>query len=246
MKEKEKFYNVEILTDCFCKIGEGKPEIRGTSIRGMIREWTKLLHGNPDEVWGGMGGKASKVGIAVVNICNEKVKSPLLPHKAGTSPLAIKAGASFDLVLTRLVGCTDQQWETAKLNVKNWLLIGCLGQRANRAAGSVWNSTLAFESKEKFLAELKAIRFILVSNEGFDNSEAVRTIASDTVNNSECFGCITPRTPSPVKMKVIKIADKFHLLLFAERFELLRKAISLLNADNRNNENWRKVTFDVI
>lgn len=251
MKEKCVIYNIEILTDCFCKIGDGKPEIRGTSIRGMIREWTRLLGGNPDNVWGGKGGNAGKVGIAISNVNSEKSDSFLMPHKGGNKPSAIEAGATFELVLSRLVGCTDQMWYEAKKNVENWLLLGCLGQRANRAAGSVWNSDWNYKSKKDFLAK-SPTNCVLLSNEGFDDPEKVRTIASDTVaGHPEIFGDIkrkddygSKRISSPIKMKVIKIDGKFHLLLFAKQMDILTKAVKLVKYDRPDNENWSKVSFE--
>ncbi len=251
MKEKKMIYNIEILTDCFCKIGEGKPEIRGMSIRGMIREWTRLLGGNPDDVWGGKGGNAGKAGIAISSISSRKTDSFLLPHKGGIKPSAIEAGATFELVLSRLVGCTDQMWIEAQKNVENWLLLGCLGQRANRAAGSVWNSDWNFKSQKEFL-EKSPTKNILLSNEGFNNPEEVRIIASDTVaGHPDIFGDIkrkddyrSERVSSPIKMKVVKIAGKFHLLLFAKQPIILVKAVKLVKYDRPDNKNWSKVSFE--
>ena len=244
MIEREKIYHIELLTPSFCKIGDGKPEIRGTSIRGMIREWKKNLRQErqTDEIWGGHGGQASKVGIAVKNIEQEKGSVLLLPHKHSTKPQAILAGATFDLVLSRLVGCTESLWETAKQDVNNWLLLGCLGQRANRAAGSVWNSDCSFNSKQEFLDQCPVNCNICISNEGFDDTEEVRTIASDTVKVTQYFGSFNPRTPSPTKMKVIEIATKYHLLMFAQN-NILHDAIKLLKTGRPHNQNWNKVTF---
>lgn len=244
MKETMMTYNIEILTDCFCKIGEGKPEIRGMSIRGMIREWTRLLGGNPDNVWGGKGGNAGKVAISVSNVNSRKTNSLLLPHKGGTKPSAIEAGATFDLGLSRLVGCTDQMWSEVKRNVENWLLLGCLGQRANRAAGSVWNSAWNYQSKKEFWEKSPA-KSIFLSNEGFNDPEEVRIIASDTVaGHPDIFGDFKKHESSSVKMKVVRIAGKFHLLLFAKQQIILVKAVKLVKDDRPDNKNWSKVSFE--
>ncbi len=244
MIEKIKIYNVELLTPSFCKIGEGKPEIRGTSIRGMIREWKSLLGlgRQVDIIWGGRGGQASKVGISVNIINQEKGSVPLLPHKHSNKPQAILEYSTFDLTLTRLVGCTESLWEEAKQDVKNWLMLGCLGQRANRAAGSVWETSFSFDSTVDFLKQCPNYGYMKISNESFDNPEEVRKIASDTVNNTRYFGSFKPRTPSPTKMKVIKIADKYHLLMFAKT-DILNGAITELKINKHDKTNWDKVKF---
>lgn len=236
-------YKIELLTPSFCKIGNGKPEIRGTSIRGMIREWKELLGGNADAVWGGRGGNASKVGIAMKNVEQEKGTASLLPHKGGTKQQAILAGATFDLILTRLVGCTDKLWEEAQKDVSNWLLLGCLGQRANRAAGSVWNTNWYFSSKQEFINQCPDNIEIRISNEGFDDAAAVRTIASDTVKVPRYFGSFKPRESSPTKMKVIKIGSKYHLLMFAARDDILDGAIRELKVNKVDKTNWNKITL---
>lgn len=241
--DKEAVYTVELLTPSFCKIGLGKPEIRGASIRGMIREWKQLLGGNSDKIWGGKGGNASKVGIAIKNIEQEKGSVSLLPHKGGTRSQAILAESTFDLVLTRLVGCTETLWSEAQQDVTNWLLLGCLGQRANRAAGSVWDSSFYFISKEEFLEKCPRSCYVKISNEGFGDVEDVRIIASDTVKIPRFFGSFQPRTPSPTKMKIIKIGEEYHLLMFAKEQNILDGAIRELKINKPDKTNWDKVSF---
>jgi len=249
-KEKEKVFNIILLTPCFCVGAKNKepnrvPEIRGASIRGMIREWIKLLGGNPDLIWGGKGGNASKVSIRISNINNYKEsREPILPHKGGTSQLAIFPKTTFDLVMNRLVGCTEKLWEEAKQDVENWLLLGCLGQRANRAAGSVWNTNWKFCSINDFFQQSKILDSfdIYISEDGFECASEVREIASDTVNNIKYFGSFNPRTPSPTKMKVIKIADKFHLLLFSNKRNILDGAIRELK-NKHDPHRWKNLNF---
>lgn len=214
MIEKQKTYSVELLTPSFCKIGKDKPEIRGASIRGMIREWKNLLGGNPDRIWGGKGGNASKVGIDLEYIVTSTSDIHLLPHKDGNLSKAVDKGGSFDLIINRLVGCSDSMWNEAKKDVENWLILGCLGQRSNRAAGSVWCEDLGVDSIEKLKESFSALKGELYISSSFDDPLEARKTASDTVKNTEFFGSFKPRTPSPIKMKVIQFSSTDYRILF--------------------------------
>lgn len=247
MTEKQKTYSVELLTPCFCKIGDGKPEIRGSSIRGMIREWKRLLGGNPDNLWGGAGGNASKIGIDLKNVVTTKSSHQLLPHKGGTSPKAVDEGGTFTLVLNRLVGCSEPMWNEAKQDVKNWLVLGCLGQRSNRAAGSVWCDAFGIDSQVQLKSSFGHTPGYIYISSTFTNPLIARETASDTVDgNPRHFGSFNPRKSSPIKMKIIKFdEDDYRILFFAKNRRLIQEGFQLLQ-EKPDNHRWRDVLITLL
>jgi CRISPR type III-B/RAMP module RAMP protein Cmr1 len=147
MNLETKKFKFEILTPCFSGTALGKfadnPEIRVPPIRGNIRLWHNILLGedNVKRVWG-LAEKentyASKVSVKLIDTQCEIVEASILPHKKSGSPFAIKECSIVEFELVRLVGCTDIDWKNAEKATKLWLLLGGMGARANRAAGSVW------------------------------------------------------------------------------------------------------------
>lgn len=245
MKERIKEYRVTLLTPCFCKVGKGKPEIRGASVRGMIREWCRLLGGKPEAVWGGTGGNSSKVGLEVK--CNNlKTETyPILPHKnsGGGVEKAIDHNETFQLKLSRLVGCSDSAWSMAKSDLENWLVVGCLGQRANRAAGSVWSEDLGIETESELRDYVQRFRGGFALAGWFKNASDARATASDTIENPRLFGSFKPRKPSPVKMKVVRLEESdYRILLFAQNSGLINDAEKELK-NKHDNARWKHVEF---
>ena len=156
--------------------------------------------------------------------------------KAESERPAVQPQAMFTLTLQRLVGCTALEWNVAQSAVKLWLLVGCLGLRSNRAAGSVWplgkwpdGSAIPITTAEfKMQLQTLGLRWA-VSIAGLTSGptvEGLRATASDTVNDVTLFGGIKPsRKPSPVKFKVIKLGNMVGLLIVA------RTAPELVNAE---------------
>lgn len=248
MLEKSKIYKVRLLTPCFCKgADKNSPEIRPPSIRGMIRKWVRLRGEKPDAVWGGPGRNASKVSVSVDSFgkleADKTLRSPLLPHKGNPRAVSIKEGTTFTMNLTRLVGCSDELWKKAKRDVETWLLLGCLGQRANRAAGSVWCEYLNFHSKRKEML-LDNYYNIKVFDKLFDKAEDARTTASDTVKDETFFGNFSPRIPSPIKMKVIPFERKYKLLWVTEKkYDFMEQALQALKR-KQDPKRWQDMEFE--
>lgn len=261
MTERTKDYNIELLTPCFChgEDSRNNPEIRVASIRGQIREWRRMRGREKyaiEDVWGGDKNsmKASKIGLELPWDTASTPSEPLLPHKGSPKRDAIPHTTTFMLKLRRLVGCTDTLWAEAKRDVQTWLLLGCLGQRANRAAGSVWRLDWRFASIEDFRKQLLSVQIpqnwdVRLCDQAFDDAEEVRTVASDTVRNQKYFGDIprkedrnSKRLPSPTKMKVIRVGNAYRLLLMAKTSDLLDDAIECLKA-KPSPERWQNLTF---
>jgi len=256
---KQQAYHVVLLTPSFCHGADpnGDGELRVASIRGHIREWRRMRgreYHAVEEVWGGTNGSkmlASKVALELVDVQNANSQpTPLLPHKNGPKRGAVRQGAAFTLVLRRLVGCTDELSKEAKRDVETWLLLGCLGQRSNRAAGSVWCTDWPMNTVDDFRQRLRKLTVppswdIRISRQTM-TAEKARETASDTKDGSpHLFGSIKPRKPSPTKMKVVRIGGDCRLLLFAARPGILDQALRELR-NKPDSARWRDLQFDSV
>jgi len=135
----------------------------------------------------------------------------------------------FTLRLRRLIGCTNDDWTAAQKAMKLWLLLGCLGLRANRAAGSVWPVDPWVPQNQTTLeTELSSLGLngweVALIGQGLGKSPGLlRETASDTIRQpspARLFGGINPREPSPVKFKVIRLGDAHCLLAAAPRQQI--------------------------
>ena len=255
-----KQYTITLNTDCFCKRFANQPEIRVPSVRGMIREWARIAgrgESHVSTVWGDAAGSgsASKIGLDIIPpIFGDRAsKSDLLPHSDDDrkrSPTAcVDAYTTCTLHITQLPGCTTVMWRQAQDDIETWLLLGCLGQRSNRAAGSVWNDAWYYNSLQELREKVRSLRItgldIRLCTKPMDADEA-REIASDTVVNETYFGCIKPkRKPSPVKMKVIPMGDAHRLMLVSPKNVSLDQAINLLKGGGHR-DRWANLQFESI
>lgn len=231
-------FDFEFLTPCFSGTAEGKNAessvLRVPPIRGHVRMWHVSLFGATDAnaVWGSTAGdgSGSKVGVALKSwISESKNDAAILPHKKSAFRVALPWGSRATLILTRLPGCTSTQWDHAEKATKLWLLLGTLGLRSARAAGSVWPSgswvpqdTAALKSTLAALGYKQPVQQVdstILSDKSmsYEKNEALRLrhAASDTVGgSSQYFGDIRPaRKPSPLKMKVAILSGSPVLLL---------------------------------
>lgn len=231
-------FDFEFLTPCFSGTAEGKNAessvLRVPPIRGHIRMWHVSLFGAADAnaVWGSTAGDGcgSKVGVALKSwISESKADAAILPHKKSAFRVALKVGSPATLVITRLPGCSSNQWEHAEKATKLWLLLGTLGLRSARAAGSVWPSgswvpqdAAALKTTLNTLGYKQPVQQVDAAilkdkSLAYEKNDALklRHAASDTVGGSpRLFGGINPtRQPSPLKMKVALFATGPVLLL---------------------------------
>lgn len=219
-----------LLTPCFSGTALGKlddhAEMRVPPIRGHVRFWHRQLFSAADanRVWGctnGNEGNASRVAIRFVGDVSKKHSQPraeLLPHKEnpnhrGPRP-ALCDGERFAIQVQRLVGCSNDDLDHAQRAVKLWLVLGCLGLRSNRAAGSVWplNNWVpvcpdSLKTTIKNLG-LSGWSVALVGLGQGKTEDELRETASDTIAGTPhrpVFGGINDREPSPTKFKVVMI-----------------------------------------
>jgi hypothetical protein len=230
MKLATESHPFTLLTPAMIGGAEGKlaaAEMRVSSIRGQVRWWHRKAGLIPsfNEVWGQTDGAviASKVSLVLEpSTPVAHLGASILPHdlsKSGPPRDAVAPGQSFTLTLRRLVGCRDAHWTAARKAVKLWLLLGGLGLRVNRAAGSVWplgdwvpKDEETFKALVLELGYTQPVQFAAAALAS--TQQDLRRHASDTVKGSpHLFGEIKPRIPSPLKMKVICLGQEHRLLL---------------------------------
>jgi hypothetical protein len=257
-------YSFKLLTVCFCggADSQGAPaEMRIPSIRGQVRLMHRELSSvqEVNRIWGSTtdGSGASRVGM-VLDSANpprpETSRTHILPHKRQGSRPAIAEGRVFSMTLQRLVGCTNTDWEAAQKALKAWLILGCLGLRSNRAAGSVWPVPSKNEDGKwipQSAAELgNTLRgygcqrsLWLVDAPVGTTAENLRCIASDTVKNELLFG--DTEHSSPTKFKVVLLNGQPRLLVSAPtspssiNVAALRRALS--GPNKAGTYNWLPV-----
>ena len=242
-------YTFKLLTACFCggADNQGAPaEMRVPSIRGQIRSWHHEIAGanTMNRIWGSTAGQTNASRVAL--ICDATIlpraaqpRTCILPHKNQGPRPALAADQTFTVTLQRLIGCTTDDWKAAQNAVKLWMLIGCLGLRANRAAGSIWPTG-------EWVPQTSAHLRIMLQDLGFKwpaqlvdtpeetKAEELRRLASDTVKGRrELFGEIEPRNSSPTKFKVIELENRPRLLVTAPPSVRLTDVRAALSGTNK-------------
>ena len=215
----------------------GPAEVRIASIRGQVRAWHRKAGLTPacDEVWGRAADgatTASRVSLSLLPQLKAETHKdePILPHHpVGGIRSAVTHNQTFTLRLTRLIGCNSDHWQAAQNAVKIWLLLGGLGLRSSRAAGSVWPVDDP-ASAPWVPADPSALRqclitlglartsLALIGLGCSSDAKILRTTASDTVEQSEVFGAIRPhRIPSPTRFKVARFSGGLCLIATADQ-----------------------------
>lgn len=223
---------IKFLSPCFCGgADQNAPELRAPSIRGHLRRWHTRLFNETDMkvVWGSVGGGASRIQLRVETFGQSIHSSPLLPHKQqGNSPRNGLVAGTFNVLLSSRHA---MDLDRAEKSLKLWSLLGALGTRANRAAGSVWPVVDAPRTPVSLGSELKDLGFskgqIRIAKEA-GTADELRKAASDTLSVPHLFGSAKPRKESPLKIKMVELSDGLHLLLFAEQNGVIDSALQEL------------------
>jgi len=226
-----------------------KPEVRAASIRGQLRFWTRLLYGGPDGeylLFGGVKGKlhgypdeavASGVVFRVQAVNSPQPRSfDLCPHDSGKGQRpALPPGARFDLRWFERLRHSEDRISRLNNVLLTWELLGGLGARTTRAAGSVWPVDYSPEVAD-FMQKLKGLPIpssvrVQVLGRTESDPETLREIATDTVKgpgrntgatkgllagNPLGFASGQERKASPLKLKVGRYADGYRLIAVAD------------------------------
>ena len=251
-------YEFELLTPCFCHgaFPEEVAEMRVPSIRGHLRRWHRLLYGEEDmkQTWGTAGREvvSSRVILRLMTSdgkAEEWEPQQVLPHakrelygkrephakreQKTFSRSALKSGMSYRLLVSFRPLTSEQVRERVDQVITSWLYLGCVGMRSTRAFGSVW-------PKDKFPDLIEFSRTVKTAAEKLAIKVSVKTlsspnlaICSDTLSgaeNEQYFGYVhgKERLTSPLKMKYIRLADGFHLVLYAECDAIISGALMQL------------------
>lgn len=227
---------VEFLTPGF---GRGAydyvPEIREPAIRGLVRWWVRALGGkffDQKRIFGAVqgGATASRLVFRVSSVSGSFTKADALPHKLSRRQRApadvFAAGSCFHLdVLARRGVLSANDQITVKNALDAWVLLGMIGRRGNRAAGSLWKPGWT-PTAEEFQDELKRLAIpgdliVRILNPAVADPENLRLDASDTVNGvgpgtfpNDPIGYARDRDrkASPLKLKVGRFVDGFRLI----------------------------------
>lgn len=229
-------YALRLLTPCFN--GGAEPnsfaELRTPSIRGKIRWWFDKSTPTQDvqQLFGGIAGTAcrSSVTFRLAESSSSQLKVSMLPHKNQGVPRPALPPQDFDLICR----CQDETFAEVDRAVRIWVLLGTIGARGNRAAGSVWfregapNSVTALRDTLAGFNLPHAWDIQIAPVDSFDRG---RSIASDTVKGVDhLLGGISPRKDSPIKFKVLELGGTPHLLIFAPVKDMWSKALDALQS----------------
>lgn len=253
---------VLLLAPCFCRGAyQDTPEIRVSSIRGMVRWWFRALGGSAlDEkrAFGGMKefaeGENGKVAAShlVFRLLAQDTRTAnprpaTLPHKNGgqASPQAAFAdGGSFLLEVTSRCAPLAPELERQVVSaIDVWVLLGSLGLRANRAGGSLWPAKDAPRTPAEFRARLDRLgcrwpAYLSGPEIGHD-LERLRAAATDTLGGEpDVFGSASPRQASTVKMKIVLLEGNLRLLITAPDRAPLEAAKRLLRNKRAQSDSW--------
>jgi hypothetical protein len=240
-------YRVEFITPLFSRGAyEERPEVRPASIRGQLHWWFRALGGRPAEenaIFGSVhgGAIASKIVVRVSAVIATAQRANTLPHKRGDQAgprAAFAPGSQFDLhLLTRFGGLSVPLQSAFDHALESWLLLGSLGLRSTRAAGSFrWESLgghlrppsdfASYESRCAALLKKSRLRFALLE-QGYTTAEAARRVVSDTLGGRDDtigqndlsqlhdpLGKIGKgvRKTSPLRFRIIGIGNEFRIV----------------------------------
>lgn len=209
------------------------PDLRAPSIRGQLRWWWRTLgFGTGDELFGSASGKhgsASRVQVRLVapldvHLCS----SQILPHKDNPGHRGNKQAIQdhkdlFTVELRQVRGqLTPGQVERLDHAVDAWLLMGGIGQRANRSAGSVWPEENAPPSPVEYLERCR--RLLMESNAKIAILGVELNCASEVRDLSgrflggfnamvpgKVFGSASPRKSSSLKLRAVQFGGIYQI-----------------------------------
>ena len=215
--------------------GFDRPELRGPSVKGQLRWWFDALFGNSaaeDKLFGGLKNKRAGEGpgpessrvIVRVSSADQVDPEPTdyMPHsrQKNSKKNAIAPGTRYKICLSSRRGILEEG-ERMRLEcvLDAWLLAGAVGQRANRAAGSLWpDNAPATEQAylERTTALLKGSKLrCAVLPSVFEDERALRLMAGDLIEGTQSwwpFGSAEPRKPSTLKFRAARLDGRLRLV----------------------------------
>lgn len=209
------------------------PELRAPSIRGQLRWWWRTLgYGSGDDLFGsasGDRGSASRVQVRL--ICPAVIRSctaHILPHKENPGhrgpKQAIQENQDRFTVELRPVrgGVESKQLGQLEHALEAWLLMGAVGQRANRSAGSVWPESDAPDSPSGYLDRCCSLLAgsrakIALLDVSLRNAQEVRDLSGRFLGGfkitvpGNVFGSAATRKSSSLKLRAVHLEGTYRI-----------------------------------
>ena len=260
--------DLEFITPLFSHGATDAPEIRPASIRGQLHAWFRIVGGDIEaerRVFGGIKHKnadpktmpshmkttASPVIVRVSGLKARVKKLLTLPHKSGDGYLrdAFDIGTTCRIIVTdRLDGLRSGDEVLLNRSINAWLLMGTLGFRATRAAGSfIWTdesfpmptTPLAYEDACRDLlgeASAHAKVAVLERDPPYSSAEKARRDVSDSLGGpgkekqterddlqdlNNPLGCINGKNKRGEELTRKTSPLKFRILRFGTSYRIL-------------------------
>ncbi|MEX2578860.1 MAG: RAMP superfamily CRISPR-associated protein [Verrucomicrobiales bacterium] len=245
--------------------GHNVPELRGPTVRGQLRWWFAALFGQDRNgrpgaeetaIFGGVGGgpSASRFTVRPVPVTTASPdQREILPHKPNSNHRGPKAaflpGTEFRVdLLSRREGLSEDPSAKLARALDAWLLLGGVGQRANRAAGSLWpenapGTEADYAARCRELLNGSPIRFAVLDRDFGNDEGELRIVAGDILDGRAFGGCNTPfgsarpRKPSPLKLRAAWLDGSLRLVAVwdgrQQRSDDLRQGVAILAGDNK-------------
>jgi len=218
-------------------------EFRAPSVRGQLRQWMRWL-GYPQDtinkLFGCADGNDGKPSRVVVRTDYSKAKAgaqPSLPHKnwAGNNKQALQEDADCLQLYISLrhapkmatISKDSAEYKALQRCVEAWVLMGSIGLRSTRGAGSISCDSLPCMSSpqaylqrcRELLQQLPGAKLRVALLEGsYSKSETARGIVSDGLaeaafaNCNRPMGGIKPRKTSELKFKILYVDGGYYIL----------------------------------
>jgi hypothetical protein len=247
--------DLEFISPLFSRgMYEERPEIRAPSIRGQLHWWMRALDADYVEerrVFGGVRVKqpdlpdaASRLVVRVGALPGPDTARDFatLPHKQGGPAAPKKAfppGTTCSLHLSERLGGFARDEDRFYAALESWLLMGTLGLRGTRGAGSfAWSvpsgsrlpaapgDRAAYLGRCRELAAGSSLR-VGLSGEFYDTEESARKVLSDSLGGHQDppgqndlkslrypLGAIRPqRKTSPLRFRLVRFPKGIRVLV---------------------------------
>lgn len=235
-----------------------KPELRAASVKGQLRWWYDAIFSDQaaeDKLFGfaaARGNQASKIAVRLADFDPEQRATSFMPHKQhqGGTKNAILPGSRYMLnLMARREDLDALEQRRLERATDAWLLLGAIGQRSNRCAGSVWPedaplSEAEFAAKARLLLEGARLKMAVLPG-AYQDEKLLRSDAGDFLASQAFIGIGTPfgavgqglRKPSQLRLRAARLDGGLRLIAIwdarFERFMNLQRGVEKLAQANK-------------
>lgn len=230
----ERIYKIQTITPIFSygadphlrprnkPVHHGTPEIRPASIRGQLRRWMNHL-GYESSIAGIFGssagdeGTSSRIIIRVSNIQGATGSQRSIPQHKWSEKSCYLPNTRFNLhLLERRGSLKAPDGKRLQETIESWLLMGTMGGRATRGAGSLQAADCPATEEEWVHKSAYLLRnskiHLYLGKTGFPTESEARRVICDTLKEkafgeTRPLGGINPRKTSPLRLRVQRFSD---------------------------------------